>query len=310
MVRMGQPGYRISVAAEGRQGTLELDLVWRRDQSKRLQLNGAPLERITDALGRLPVVTFSPGELELVQGGPVGRRRYLDLLLCQLFPVYYDRWLTYHRVLGQRNRLLSLWRGDPPPGERQVWDDSLVESGLPLAAHRQVLAAQLAEVLPALHARLTGAAESLSVQYQPGVPGPRASPGNAGEWRAAFQQQLIRSRPLERRRRLTLIGPHRDDLAIVWQGRNLRTFASQGQQRLIALALKLGEVELLRREGGEEPVLLLDDVLSELDGARRAALLDFLAEGGQTLITATAVDAALGADASVRFYQVEAGQVR
>lgn len=311
LVRLGRPGYRISVAAEGRQGALELDLVWKRGQSRRLRLNGVPVQRMADALGRLPVVIFSPGELELVQGGPAGRRRYLDLLLCQLFPAYYDRWLTYHRVLLQRNRLLIQSRGDPPPGEREAWDGSLVEAGLPIAAYRQELAAQLAGVLPALHARLVGAAEALKVEYQPGVSGPPASLEKGDEWMAAYGQQLVRARPLERRRRLTLIGPHRDDLAVSWQGgRSLRTFASQGQQRMAALAMKLAEVQLLRREGGEEPVLLLDDVLSELDSRRRAALLDFLAEGGQTLISAAAVDAAIGADVSARFYHVEAGQVR
>jgi len=310
MVRLGRPGYRIAVAALGRQEALELDLVWKRGQSRRLRLNGVPVERMADALGRLPVVIFSPGELELVQGGPVGRRRYLDLLLCQLFPAYYDRWLTYQRVLLQRNRLLIQSRGDPHPGEREVWDGSLVEAGLPLAAYRQELAAQLAGVLPALHARLVGAAEALKVEYQPGVSGPPASLRNGDEWMAAYRQQLVHARPLERRRRLTLIGPHRDDLAISWQGRNLRTFASQGQQRMAALAMKLAEVQLLRRQAGEEPVLLLDDVLSELDSSRRAVLLDFLAEGGQTLITAAALGGAIRADDSARFYHVEAGQVR
>ena len=310
MVRLGRPAYRIAVTAEGRRGSLELDLVWKRGEGKRLRLNGVPLERMVDALGRLPVVIFSSGEVELVRGSPVGRRRYLDLLLCQLIPAYYDSWLIYHRVLLQRNRLLIEARGDPPPDELEVWDGSLVKAGLPLASHRQELAAKLAGVLPALHARLAGATEPMLVEYRPGMPGVRPSPGDGGEWMAAYRQQLTRTRPHERRWRRTLIGPHRDDLAISCLGRDIRTFASQGQQRTAALALKLAEAELLRREGGEEPVLLLDDVLSELDGGRRSTLLDFLAEGGQALITAAALDGAIRPDPSARFYHVEAGRVR
>ncbi len=309
MVRVGCPGYRISVRAESKHGCLELDLVWRRDQGKRLSLNGVALERMADALGRFPVVIFSPGELELVQGSPIGRRKYLDLLLCQLFPTYYDQWLNYHRVLLQRNRLLITSRGDPPPAEREAWDASLIQAGLPLAGHRHRLAAKLAEVLPALQGRLAGGAQPMRLEYRPGVPGATPSSRNGEEWAAAFRQALARTRAVERRRRLTLSGPHRDDLAISWEGRSIRTFASQGQQRMAALALKLAEVELLRREGGEAPVLLLDDVLSELDDRRRGALLEFLDGGGQTLITAATLDGAIRPDAAARFYHVEAGRV-
>lgn len=284
LVRWGASSYRIRIQAAATNGRVDLAVTWQAATGKRASLDRVPLPRLADILGRVPVVMFSPQDLDLVQAGPQLRRRFLDLLLCQLRPAYYDAWLGYQRILSQRNRLLRASGGTPSPAELAIWDEQLVAAGVRLIDARAGLIIRLGRLLPGLHSRIAAAPEHLEVEYVPGLPlAAGADPA------AAFRRHLARTLSVDRRRGLTLAGPHRDDLVLRLDGREARTVASQGQQRTAALALKLAELELLRQEN-EEPVLLLDDVLSELDPDRRRALLEVLSGPGQTLITTAARD--------------------
>ncbi|MDQ7794628.1 MAG: DNA replication/repair protein RecF [bacterium] len=303
LARWGTAAFRVRLKAAGSRRSVELEVTWEQGTGKRATLDRAPLPRLADVLGQVPVVIFSPQDLDLVQSGPVFRRRYLDLLLCQVRPAYYDQWLEYQRVLAQRNKLLRATGGTPPPKEQEVWDSQLVATGGPLIEDRRRLVASLNEVVPGLQAAVAGGREDLQVEYRPGVLLPPA-----GDPAEAFHRHLVRARPLERRRGTTMAGPHRDELVLRLDGRDARATASQGQQRTVALALKLAEVELLRRQG-EEPVLLLDDVFSELDPGRRGALLRLLERPGQTLVTAAAPDGVPPARGDDRAYQVGGGHI-
>ncbi len=243
-------------------------------------------------LGALRVVCFWPDDLGLIKGAASGRRRLLDVALSQGAPAYAEAAVRYRRALEQRNAAL---RAAGPGGLRsavQAWDTALITHGSVLIADRAAFVAALAP-LAALALAEVGEPAPLALAYRPRLsagldPGPPApaGPAEAAEWLA---EAIRLAWPVERARGQTLVGPHRDEVEVTLGGRSARAFASQGQQRSIVLALKIAEVRLHRLALGEDPVLLLDDVLSELDPGRQAALLGVLAAEGprlQTLLTA------------------------
>lgn len=249
--------------------------------SKRLRLNGVA-KRAADFVGQVNVVGFSPADLELVTGAPGQRRRYLDVLLAQIDPRYYRALARYNRVLVQRNHLLrSIAARHEDPAELAFWDDEMVTHGSYLTAARETVVADLNDRAADLHLRLTGGRERLQVIYRPSVP--------PGEGSAAdrFRHVLKRLHRREVLQGVSLAGPHRDDLAFVADGADMRAFGSRGQQRTAALSLKMAEVGEVSAAAGELPVLLLDDIMSELDPSRRAWLLETLQPGQQVLIAAT-----------------------
>jgi DNA replication and repair protein RecF len=277
---------------------------------KQVRVNGAA-RRAIDLVGRLRVVLFLPEDVDLVAGAPGGRRRYLDIALCQIAPTYCRALGEYNRVVTQRNALLRQLRdfgGDQ--GQLAFWDSQLAEHGSVLIHRRGAAIRDLDRLAAARQAELTGGAERLHLGYLPS-PDPDALIGaSSGAQAAAQRQRLAEARPAyaaisqdEVRERFlaalrgshareiaagaSLLGPHRDDVAFTVDGRDLRPFGSRGQQRTAALALKLAEVQMMRAETGESPLLLLDDVMSELDEIRRHALLDTLAGVDQAIVTTT-----------------------
>ncbi|MCX6021352.1 MAG: DNA replication/repair protein RecF [Chloroflexi bacterium] len=275
---------------------------------KRVRINGAP-RRLLDLIGNLPAVLFTPDDLDLVAGAPAGRRRFLDVMLSQLDPRYARVLSRYQRVLLQRNHLLKqIGEGQATVAELGVWDASLLDDGASIVQQRLSALDQLAPLAAACHARLTDGKEALSVGYQTadGI----AAGADLAAVREALAAALRRLRPRELAQGLTLAGPHRDDLTLVVNGAPVGTFGSRGQQRTVSLALKLGEADLLRSDGREAPVLLLDDVLSELDPARRRALAETARGFSQVLITTAELDgfpASLLTDANL--LTVQAGTV-
>lgn len=256
---------------------------------KRFLMNRRPV-RARDAAGRLQVVLFEPEDLNLVTGSPARRRRYLDVTLMQADPRYWQALQRYHQVVLHRNQLLRRWREEgAPPGAREeaaFWNREMVEHGAYLIAARARLVTALEPLLERLHRQLSGTAEQLRVVYRPQVP----CPPDADEAGIAFsyRQALASVWPRELQLGQSLLGPHRDDLSFFLDGIDLAIYGSRGQQRTGTIALKLAQVEWLRRQSGETPVVLLDDVLSELDPARRGYLQGWLLEGGcQVIITAT-----------------------
>ncbi len=278
---------------------------------KRFLVNRQPV-RARDAAGRLQVVLFEPEDLNLVTGSPARRRRYLDVTLMQADARYWQSLQRYHQVVLQRNRLLRRWREEgAPPGSREevaFWNREMVEHGSYLIAARARFIAALGPLVERLHRQLSGTAEQLTVAYRPQVPCP---PG-ADEAGIAFayRQALASTWPREVQLGQSLLGPHRDDLSFSLDGVDLATYGSRGQQRTSTIALKLAQVEWLRRESGEAPIVLLDDVLSELDPARRSSLQGWLLEGGcQVILTATDLAAFLPITLEQStVYRVDAGR--
>jgi DNA replication and repair protein RecF len=221
-------------------------------------------------LGR--VVSFANTDIELVRGGSDARRRYLDFLATQIDPLYRPSLRAYERALRSRNALLK--SAQPRPREIAAYDLPLIEHGANLGAMRARLVERLAPLAAEAHDEISGTAETLQLQF---------APGNTGD----FARDLANSRAQEARLRQTTVGPHRDDIELIVQGKNAQQYASEGQQRTVALALKIAQARMFALEEGTPPLLLIDDIFGELDPVRRNALLAHLPEDAQKLVTAT-----------------------
>jgi DNA replication and repair protein RecF len=255
---------------------------------KTIRVDGVP-RRAIDLPGEVQVTLFWPEDLGLVKGGPDQRRRFLNELLVQVVPGYARRLAAYRRTLEQRNGLLKrVAAGLEPASALEVWDPSLAALGGEITAARAEAVAELAGAAADHHLVISGG-ERLEIRYE-GVPGPLAD-------------LLAAARAEDVRRGSTSVGPHRDDLAIAIEGADARSYGSQGQQRTAVVSLKLAEADLMAARSGERPLVLLDDVLSELDAERRAALLKGVATQGQVIVTAVDAETfpeAMRADAVVR----------
>ena len=247
---------------------------------KRFKVNGVPQTRISDILGKINVVMFSPEDVGLVKGGGAARRRFLDMALSQINAPYLYALQQYRQALRQRNELLR----DTPRMTAQeealldVWDAQLIQHGQVLIRERQAFLVQLGRYAVEAYTKIASTekteAETLRVAYEPDVESPEA-----------LQPVLIKARPSDIRRRATQRGPHRDDIAILIADKIARNFASQGQQRTAALALRLAEVALAHERTQEYPILMLDEVLAELDPARSRHLFDAIGPEVQCLMT-------------------------
>lgn len=272
---------------------------------KRIRVNGLP-RLASDLPGEVCAVMFGPEDIELVGGPPPLRRRYLDMLCCQLDRPYMRALQHYQRVLSQRNHLLRLIRdGSAQIQELAFWDEELVKAGSYIVQGRMAAIAGLVPLVAEVHAALTGGAEELSLAYQTTIPGDDRS------LQEAFQEALHRRREREVAAGMTLVGPHRDELRFLVDSADMGIYGSRAQRRTVILSLKLAEARLLRQEKGDAPILLLDDVLSELDAGRRRYLLEKAISYEQVLITATDLsgfDAAFLEGAAT--FVVGGGQVR
>lgn len=263
---------------------------------KQIRVNGLR-RRALDLVGEVNVVLFSPQDIDLVGGSPGLRRRYLDATLCQIDPRYCQALQQYNRILTQRNHLLrQLQEGRAGVDELLFWDQGLVEQGSVIIARRQEVVRGLDQLARAIHLDVTGGEEQLSLSYVSSFArdGTRRSyqlplePHPHGEGiTAAFRAHLKERQGEEIARGMTLVGPHRDDLRFTVHGVDMGVYGSRGQQRTIVLSLKLAEAELMKAETGEQPILLLDDLMSELDGVRRRYLTRRLGQYQQAILTTT-----------------------
>lgn len=252
---------------------------------KHLLADDKPVRRVSELVARVPLVLFVPADLQLAQASPGVRRRFVNLALARLGGAYPDDLARYSRALLQRNRLLA---EGAPLAELRPWEAAMVEAGAQVVSQRRAFVSQLGRVAARIHADLAGPAERLVVEYASQLAGDAPS-----EIAEEYRAHLVRLSGDESRLGRTLVGPHRDDLRLLINGRPLRRFGSQGQQRTAALALKLAEAELLRGATGEAPILLLDDCLSELDERRARQVLALTASYRQLIVTSAARDAAL-----------------
>lgn len=283
-------------------------------ERKRVRINQARQPRVTDLLGRLNAVLFASTDLDIVRGEPDERRRFLNYEISQISPRYALALASYRRALEQRNRLLKEIRhGNAGAESLDAWSEALVEHGARLFERRRDYCARLAEHAARVHTELADGVETLVLTYVPSLPlPPDASLAALGD---AFREALRAARRDELARGSTLIGPQRDDLvfkvgADPESAVDARIYGSQGQQRTVALALRLAERQLIEETVGEAPLVLLDDVLSDLDERRRAQIFALALSGGQTFLTTTDLGAlpASAVDAA-HVFPVRAGRI-
>lgn len=278
------------VRREQPQVSRDLELQLRRGQPKRVLLNGKKLAPFSKIFGHLTVVLFVPEDLQLVKAGPAARRAYMDAVFSQASPQYLESLQNYQRALKQRNAALRLLaEGQGSWDGVEAWDEALLVPGAALSLFRRQAIQALEPLAAATQARVAGSDEGLRLRLISNVD-PDAQAKDEDELCHRYRLRLRAMASEERGRASTLVGPHRDDLELLLQERPARLFASQGQQRTTALALKLAEVRYLAQQLGENPILLLDDVLSELDLDRQSRLLGLLDEQVQTIVTSTHAD--------------------
>jgi DNA replication and repair protein RecF len=281
-VRWERPEAKLSLVAAGDGRHLDTELSISAQGRRAYRVNGTPKRRLSEVTGILPSVVFTPDDLRMVKGSADRRRAAIDGVGDQLSPAYQAARGEYERVLRQRNTLLRERSGETE--EMAVWTERLVVSGERFSSHRRRLFERIEPLFRKTYSSLAEG-ERVEARYVASWDRPEAGPGSTGV--ATMEQELLRRKHEEHARGTTLVGPHRDEVVFSVNGREARNFASQGQQRTIALAWKLSEVGVIDEIAGQPPVLLLDDVMSELDGDRRHALASFVGEAAQTIITTT-----------------------
>ena len=278
LIRFGQEECHIRTVIEKDGANDQIDFHIRPHKSKGIAINRVPIHRASDLFGLLRVVLFSPEDLNIIKEGPALRRRFTDMELCQLDRIYLSDLTAYNRVLLQRNKLLKDI-DDRPDWETtlQVWNRQMVDYGSRIIKRREAFVSELNEIVREIHKNITDGKENLCLNYEPNVA--------ADDFSVLLEQKEI----VDRKLHTSTLGPHRDDILFQINGIDIRKFGSQGQQRSAALSLKLAEIDLVRKTTHDSPVLLLDDVLSELDSHRQNDLLKQIRQV-QTMITGTGLD--------------------
>jgi DNA replication and repair protein RecF len=269
--------------------TLELTIS---AQGKMAKLNGLEQRKLSGFVGSLNVVLFAPEDLDIVKGAPGVRRRFMDMEIGQVHPGYLYDLQQYQKVLQQRNNYLkSTDASRASDAMLDVWNEQLASFGVKMMQRRKTFIQKLQRWAEKIHAGITADSETLKVIYQPSFSSPEEvmDQDDSSLFRQ-FMIKLTQGKEQEFRRGTTMAGPHRDDLAFAINGKDVQAFGSQGQQRTAALSLKLAELELMREEIGEYPILLLDDVLSELDHMRQTQLIETFQSRVQTFITTTGLE--------------------
>lgn len=278
MIRFGCDEAHIRTIVE--RGGLEhqIDIHLKKNRSKGIAINQMPIQKASQLFGILNLVFFSPEDLNIIKNGPAERRRFLDVELCQLDKVYLYYLTKYNKTLNQRNRLLKDISMHPSLMDTlEIWDMQLEECGRHIIQARELFIQKLNQMIYGIHEKLSGGKEILVLKYEPDV-----------SWEE-LGDKLKRCRDRDLKLGQTGAGPHRDDLMFSIHDTDIRKFGSQGQQRTSALSLKLAELELVKESISETPILLLDDVLSELDSSRQNFLLNSIHDI-QTIITCTGLD--------------------
>jgi DNA replication and repair protein RecF len=315
LVQQDQPVAQITASVQRDLGMADLALVLRQAGRRTAILNGEKLRRQLDFLGALNAVQFSSLDLDLVRGGPGGRRDWLDTLLIQLEPVYAHILSQYNQVLKQRNALIKKSFGDDDESsaaaidatEFALWDAQLAALGTRVIRRRARAIDRLAPIAHQWHQAISGQREDLRIHYQPNVSMVEDDPQVIQD---SFLEKIKQRAIAEQHQRTSLVGPHRDDIEFAINDTPSRQYGSQGQQRTLVLALKLAELHLIDEVVGEPPLLLLDDVLAELDLNRQNQLLDAIQDRFQTIITTTHLGA-FGSQwmASSQILTVKAGRI-
>lgn len=286
MIRFGCDEAHLKLIGEKCEIPYRIDFHLKKNKSKGIAVNSVPIRRSSELLGLLHVVFFSPEDLQLIKNGPSERRRFIDMELCQLDRLYMQQLAGYNKCLMQRNTLLKdLFVHPEYIATLDVWDQQLCSFGSQIIRQRRKFIEELAPFIRQIHYQLSGGREELLISYEPNVE------------ENQMKEALEKGRDRDRKMKLTMTGPHRDDIRFIVktklgnqeQTTDIRTFGSQGQQRTAALSVKMAEIEMVKKKVKDTPVLLLDDVLSELDANRQTYLLNGIKDI-QTFITCTGLD--------------------
>jgi DNA replication and repair protein RecF len=265
-----------------------MNVAYSEEKKYLVKIDGNAKKRVTPLIGYLNTVIFSPDDLMLMKGRPEERRRFLDAEIVQTAPQSHTLFSRYNKALKQRNNVLKEMRDGHDCGDiLSAYDSQLVENGAEILIRRKDLLERLQPLVRLAHRRVTGGSEELILEYEGGISGFSEKKHSLEQWRDAYREKIQETKKEDVRRGATTFGPHRDDIRFYLNGDDIRRFGSQGQQRTASLALKIGELELMKGQRGEYPVLLLDDVLSELDEHRRDALIDVINGKVQTFVTDT-----------------------
>lgn len=303
LIRWGAEAARVNIKTEQQDGTHEVTVLLSRTQKKKKQvrIGERQAERIGELLGHVCGVLFSPEDLQIVKSGPAERRRFIDMQLSQLRPAYFYALQRAQRALNQRNALLKeIAKNASLLPTLDAWDEQLCAAGGEIVRNRRQAIEMLSKAAADTHSSLTNGRENLQLRYI-------SQAADAPDPEETLRARLRASRGEDLRRLTTTVGIHRDDIGITIDGKDARTFASQGQQRSAVLALKLAQLELFGQERGEAPILMLDDVMSELDPSRRRQLLERI-DRVQTFVTCTDLSDLGGARHSA-VYHVENGRL-
>ena len=275
-----------------------IDMHLRKNKAKGIAINGQKIKKAAELLGLLNVVFFSPEDLSIIKNGPAERRRFVDMELCQLDSFYLYNLNHYNKIVNQRNKLLKDMYFQPELRDTlNIWDSQLVSFGSKIIERRELFVKQLNEIIFEIHKKLSGNKEELLIHYEPDI-----SIEN-------YESSLRNSQEKDIKIKQTTVGPHRDDFSFIEKNIDIRKFGSQGQQRTAALSLKLSEIELVKKMTKDNPVLLLDDVLSELDSDRQNYLLNNIGDI-QTIITCTGLDEFVNNRFEIdKVFQIEKGSI-
>lgn len=298
MIRLGFKETHIKAVISRNDIDELIDIHYSTGGKKSVAINRQPVKKLSELFGVINVIMFSPEDLGIIKNGPAGRRRFLDIELCQVDKLYLYNLKEYHKVLKQRNNLLKMIQKDPSfKDQLDIWDDQLVGFGSKIIEKRESFISELDPIFHHIHYNISGERELAHLSYDQHVT------------REGFLKKLQDRHGYDIKMGSTSVGPHRDDISFILDEIDIRQFGSQGQQRTAALSLKLSEIELVKRIIEDTPILLLDDVLSELDQNRQEHLLSYLG-GIQTLITCTGVEDFIRGEKQVHtLFHIEKGQV-
>ena len=255
-----------------------IDMHIKKNKNKGIAVNGVPIKRAVELYGIVNIIFFSPEDLNIIKNGPSGRRKFMDMELCQLDKIYVSNLLQYNKAVEQRNKLLKDIMFNPSLEDTlDIWDMQILKFGSDIISRRRKFIENVNKIIKDIHSRLSGGKEELIIKYEPSVE------------ESDFEKVLNDNREKDIKFKMTSAGPHRDDISFMINGIDIRKYGSQGQQRTTALSLKMSEIDLVKKVTGDTPILLLDDVLSELDSNRQNYLLNSIHDI-QTIITCTGLD--------------------
>lgn len=278
LIRIGQDEAHIRIVITKKNIPHKIDMHLRKNKPKGIAIDGIPIRRSSELMGMVHIIFFSPEDLAIIKNGPSERRRFINMELCQLDSVYLYNLSEYNKILNQRNKLLKQISFQPSLQDTlSVWDMQLLDYGKKIVNRRKEFIHQISETVSQINLKLTGGKEDLILFYEPDAEA------------EDFEYRLQKSLEKDLRTFTTNVGPHRDDLSFKNEEIDIRKYGSQGQQRTCALSLKLAEIQMVKQIIGDEPVLLLDDVLSELDRNRQNYLLDTI-DNIQTIVTCTGLE--------------------